>query len=238
MNLSAQEKKLFSRIGIILGGLAIVAFSYWGFMTIIKDFRNDKENEKKELVRKYESKIDSINTVNYMLALQADSLKKQVAIEQGKKRTVYIETVRKEKEIKDATAAEHALAIDTLTGQPQTWSVIKDTITQDTLIHYKFTKPGITKLRLTVNDLYKYKKLYSIDEVVIAKQIAQLGIQETMLANNKIAIDNGEKALGISTESNEKLTKQLNRAEKRAGRWPYWAGAGFIGGVILCLSIQ
>lgn len=217
MNLSVQEKKLFSRVAIILTGLMIVAFSYWGITSVIKNIKDGNEKDRKELIHKYESRIDSVNTVNYILAIQADSLEKQIAIEQGKKHTVYVETIKKDKEIKDATAAQHAQAIDTLTGQPPTWAVIKDTLTQDTLIHYKFTKPGVTKLRLTINDLYKYKGLYNIDEGIIFKQKAELNIQKTMIANDMIAIDDGKKALGVAATLNDKLTKQLNRAQKRAG---------------------
>lgn len=117
-NLNTQEKKLFSRIAIILAGLVVISLIYKGIGTIVRDFNNEKERDRKELIHKYELKIDSINTVNYMLAIEADSLEKQIVLEQGKKTTIYIETIKKEKEIKDASAAQHAKAIDTLTGQP------------------------------------------------------------------------------------------------------------------------
>jgi hypothetical protein len=205
---------------------------------VIKNFKDGKENDRKELIHKYESRIDSINTVNYMLAIQTDSLEKQIIIEQSKKTTIYIETVKKNKEIKDATAVQHAQAIDTLTGQLPTWAVVKDTITQDTLIHYKFTKPGVVKLRLTVNDLYKYKKLYNIDEGILHRQKLELDIYKEIANNDKDIIKMSNDALKIAKVSNDKLTKQLNKVQKRASRWPYWVGAGFIGGIVVCLSVQ
>ena len=214
MNLTSQDKKWFSRIAIILAGILIVAASYKGVISAINTYKEGKEVERKELIHKYESKIDSIKAVNYMLAMQADSLQKQITVEQGKKEIVYIETTQKEKEIKDATASQHALAIDSLTGQDKTWAVVKDTISQDTIIHYKFTKPGVLKLRLTVNDLYKYKKLYNIDEAVIFKQNSQLNLYKTMIDLDQEALSYGTAALKNSEATNDKFTKQVNKLQK------------------------
>lgn len=237
-NLNAQEKKLFFKIAIILVGLMIVAFSYWGLISMINKYRVKQEKARIELTHKYESRIDSLNTVNYMLAIQTDSLEKEIKLVQGKKEIIYIETIKKDKEIKDASAVEHAKAIDTLTGQEPMWAIVKDSITKDTIINYKFTLPGVIKARLTINNLYKYKGLYQIDEVLIQKQRSEIGIQKTIIANNQVAIDDGKKALETSKISNDKLTKQLNKVQKQAGRWPYWLGAGFVGGITICLLAQ
>ena len=205
---------------------------------MINKYKSVKEKERQELIHTYESRIDSAKIVNSTLMIQVDSLEKQVAAIQKTKQIVIVETIKKDKEIKDASAVNHAKAIDTLTGQSNSWSIIKDSISKDTLIRYNFTKTGVTKLRLTVNDLYKYKRLYSINEEIINKQRAEINFQKTIIANDMIAINAGNSALETSTLSNTKLTKQLNKAQQRSKRWPVWAGAGFIGGIVLCLSVQ
>lgn len=238
MNLNNQEKKLFFKICLILIGAGIIISSYLGISTIIKRFVEKNEDVKKELIHKFESRIDSINVVNYMLMKQADSLEAQIKLAQKSKEIVYIETIKKEKEIKNATATEHAKAIDSLTNQSPTWTIVKDSLIKDTIINYRFTKSGVTNLRLTVNDLYKYKRLYTIDEDIIFKQSSEISLQKTIITNSALAIKDGEKALAISSEINKKLEKQLNKAQNRAKKWPYWLGAGVIGGVAVCLSIK
>ena len=238
MNLSDREKRLFSKVAIILVGLSIIAFSYWGLIAIIKKYNSNKEHQRQELIHTYESKMDSIKIINSVLIAQVDSLEQQVATIQGTKKIVIVETIKKDKEIKDASAVTHARAIDTLTGQNLTWSIVKDSISNDTIIKYNFTKPGVVKLRLTVNDLYKYKRLYNLNEEIISKQKSEINLQKTIIANDMIALQSGKDALTTSALANEKLTKQLNKAQKRSKRWPVWLGAGFIGGVVLCLSAQ
>lgn len=128
--------------------------------------------------------------------------------------------------------------MDDLTGQQASWTIVKDSISKDTLIKYNFTKPGVLKLRLTVNDLYKYKQLNTINESIIAKQNSEINTQKLIIFNNGVAINAGKEALQISSISNEKLSKQLNRAQQRVKRWPIWLSAGVVTGVVVCLSAQ
>jgi hypothetical protein len=221
MNLSDREKRLFSNILIVLGAIVIFGASFLGVSDLIFVYQSKQEVNRKALIAQYESKIDSIRIVNNMLTYQVDSLDKAIAVTKGKKVYVYIDKTKTDKIIKDASAAEHALAIDSLTKQLPTWAVIKDSITQDTNIHYKFTKPGVINLRLYVNDLKQYKGLYAIDEEVILKQDKEIQLQKTIIGNDKQALTFGKDALFLSEESNSKLTKQLNKAQKRAARWPY-----------------
>jgi len=238
MNLSEQKKKLFSKIALILGSLVIIAISYWGLTSVINDYKADNALKKKKLIEMYESKIDSIRIVSGILTQQVDSLEKEIAVIQGQKIYVYVDKTKTDKIIKDASASEHAQAIDSLTKQVPTWAVVKDSISKDTIIQYKLTKPGAVNLRLYVNDLKQYKGLYAIDEQVIMKQNMQIMLQETIIAGDKVALKESSSALNVSTTENTKLTKQLNKAQKRSGRWPYWLGVGVIGGVTACLLIQ
>lgn len=237
-NLSTQEKKLISRIILIAVSILFIIFSYRGVNAIITDLKIRQEKQKIELIQKYTARIDSVNIVNNILTAQVDSLEKQIIVAQGKKEIIYIEAIKKDKEIKDAFAAEHAKAIDTLTAQLPTWTIIKDSVTKDTVINYKFTLPGVIKARLTINDLYKYKKLYNVNEEIIIAQRKEIDLQKSIIKNDSLAIAAGGKALSIASKSNEKLLKQLNKAENRASRWPYLVGAGIIGGITICLLVK
>lgn len=238
MNLNDQERRLFSKIAIILGIILLIAMSYWGSVSLINGYNAHIAAEKAALIEMYESRVDSIRIVNSMLTFQVDSLDKQIAITKGQKVFVYIDKTKTDKIIKDASASDHAKAIDSLTKQTPTWAIIKDSISKDTLIHYQFTKLGAVNLRLYVNDLKQYKGLYVIDESIIKQQGSEIKLQKTIIANDQIALGDSKSALNISTTANEKLTKQLNKVQKRAGRWPYWLGTGFIGGIAVCLLVQ
>jgi len=237
MNLNNQEKRLFSKIGMVLGGIILIATFYWVAIGWINGYRENDIKEHATIAAKYEAKVDSINIVNTILLSQVDSLEKEIKEVKSIKEIVYIETIKKENVIKDASAADHAKAIDSLTEQIPTWTTIK-TPQNDTIIHYQFTQNGIVKLRLKVNDLSKYKSLYNIDEVIIHKQQLELDIFKEVTTNCKDIVKLNEDAITIYKQSNEKLTKQLNKSQKQAGRWPYWLGGGFLGGVILCLSVK
>jgi len=238
MSLSDQEKKLFSKVAIILGSILIVAISYWGVSSLFNEYKLDRDSKRKKLIEMYESRIDSIRIVNDMLTYQIDSLDNQTAIIKEKKIYIIVDKTKTDKIIKDASASEHATALDSLTKQLPTWAIVKDSIVNDTLIHYKFTKPGVTNLRLYINDLKQYKGLYAADESIIKLQDSKINLQATIISNDKIALKDGESALTVSKTENSKLEKQLNKAQKRVGRWPYWLGAGFIGGVTVCLLAQ
>lgn len=67
MNLSAQEKKLYSKIGIVVGGLIVIAILFSGINNVIHNYQNKKIEEKQELIRQYQSKIDSVKVVNIQL---------------------------------------------------------------------------------------------------------------------------------------------------------------------------
>jgi len=237
MNLSNQEKKLFFRVGIAITSLIVVAAFYWMAIKWVNDYKHSNIVEHQMIAAKYEAKVDSINIVNTILLSQVDSLEKEIKEVKGTKEIVYIETTKKDNIIKDASAADHAKAIDSLTEQMPTWAIIKDT-QNDTLIKYQFTKEGVIKLRLKVNSLYKYKDLYKIDEVIIHKQQLEIDIFKEVSENCKDIVKLNEDAITIYKQSNEKLIQQLNKSQKRAGRWPYWLGGGILGGVILCLSVK
>ncbi|MGV8961815.1 MAG: hypothetical protein ACOH2V_00270 [Candidatus Saccharimonadaceae bacterium] len=67
MNLSMQEKKLFSKLGIILGIIIIVALIFMGINKLVHNYQNKRIEEKQELIRQYQSKIDSVKVVNIQL---------------------------------------------------------------------------------------------------------------------------------------------------------------------------
>jgi hypothetical protein len=173
-----------------------------------------------------------------MLTYQIDSLDKEILTIKKQKEYVYIYKTLTDKVIKDASMSEHAKELDVLTSQEPTWTIVKDSVTKDTTVKYIFTKTGIVNLRLNVNNLKQYQRLYQLDEQIIAKQDAEINLQKIVTANNVMALESGNSALTISKTENDKLTKQLNKAQKRAGRWPYWLVAGVIGGMAACLLAQ
>ncbi len=238
MNLTDREKKLLSNAAMILGAILIIGLSYWGATSLLSSYKEAVAKSKQVIIEKYETRIDSLRIVNKMLTYQVDSLDKEILTIKKQKEYVYIYKTLTDKVIKDASMSEHAKELDVLTSQEPTWAIVKDSVTKDTTVKYIFTKTGIVNLRLNFNNLKQYQRLYQLDEQIIAKQDAEINLQKIVIANNVMALESGNSALTISKTENDKLTKQLNKAEKRAGRWPYWLGAGVIGGMAACLLVQ
>ena len=125
------------------------------------------------------------------------------------------------------------------TQSSQNWKVIKDSPkVGDTTIQYNFQKKSIKDLRIYVTKLSQYKDLYVVNEEIIGKQEKEIILYKTLVTNKDNMLDNQTKALVVSAAINITLDKRVTKLQKRVGRWPYWLASGFLGGIVLCLSVK
>lgn len=123
------------------------------------------------------------------------------------------------------------------TQSSKNWTILKDSTGQD-IIQYNFYKQDLTNLRVYITTLSQYKELYLIDENIIEKQKEDINKAQSIINNNAISNAAYEKSLENSMQLNKDLIIKVDKYQKRAKRWPYWLGSGFIGGIILCLSVK
>jgi hypothetical protein len=64
MTLGDQEKKLYSRVGIILGGILLIGLLWLGISRISIYYTNRNEAKVNAIIEKYEAKVDSLNKAN------------------------------------------------------------------------------------------------------------------------------------------------------------------------------
>lgn len=114
MNLNDQEKRLFSSAAIAIAAIMLVGLLFWGGSAIVNHFEDKSINEKFKIIKVYESKIDSINKKNNILTREIDSLDFQVDSLQRVKNKVIWNYGKKIDAINDASAAEHAMWLDTV----------------------------------------------------------------------------------------------------------------------------
>lgn len=108
----------------------------------------------------------------------------------------------------------------------------------DTLIEYAFQKEDLKNLRLYVTDLQHYEQVYSINEEIIKRLDLEIDNYKNLVNNKDAIISDQQKIMDMFKEIDAKREKEIQRYKKQAGKWPYWLGAGVLGGVILCLSIK
>lgn len=121
----------------------------------------------------------------------------------------------------------------------QKWTVQKDSAqTGDTIIQYNFLKKDLLNLRLYVTSLEEYKAIAPINEAIIAKQKQELNKYAELVLNKDVIIEEQKQNYQRVEEINKNLQIKVDKYAKQAKAWPYWLGGGFVGGIILCLSIK
>ena len=127
----------------------------------------------------------------------------------------------------------------TLSGWTQSsvkWIVYKNGV--DTTLVYPFGKIQIANLRVYVTKLGEYKELYFINQQIINKQDSIVKTYSKLVINKDIIINNKDAVITQTNVINNKLTKDVIKFRNRSEKWPYFIGAGFIGGVVLCLLVK
>lgn len=114
MNLSDQEKRLFSSAGIALAAIILAGLLYWGGASAVNYFEDKAVREKLEIIRGYEVKIDSLNKKNNILTKEIDVLDFQVDSLQSVKNKIIWNYGKKIRIITDDSAAEHAMWMDSI----------------------------------------------------------------------------------------------------------------------------
>lgn len=121
----------------------------------------------------------------------------------------------------------------------QKWIVQKDSAQKgDTIIQYNFLKKDLLNLRLYVTSLEEYKAIAPINEAIIAKQKQELNKYAELVLNKDVIIEEQKQNYQRVEEINKNLQTKVDKYAKQAKAWPYWLGGGFVGGIILCLSIK
>lgn len=114
MNLSNQEKKLFSKIAMVIGGILIIVFGYWGITSIVQYYQDKKIQERLELVREYKATADSIKLVNINLELEREVLNRQIDSLETAKNKIYYKYGKEIITIYDASSIDHAKWLDSV----------------------------------------------------------------------------------------------------------------------------
>jgi len=114
MNLSSQEKKWLSRLAKIFGGILIIWLLYLAANGVY-NYRTEKFiKEKKALIERYQSKIDSLNRENKLLFVEINKLDKEIDSLQKVKVQINEEYNEEVNIVYDATAADHAEWLDSI----------------------------------------------------------------------------------------------------------------------------
>jgi hypothetical protein len=116
--------------------------------------------------------------------------------------------------------------------------VYKDSISNDTIVSYQFKKQEIRDLRTYVTKLEEFKDLYNLDEKIIESLKKTTENYKTIIINKDIIIDTKDKETKLLSDVNTQLTKDLIKYKNRSRKWPYFIGAGFIGGIVLCQLVK
>jgi len=86
--------------------------------------------------------------------------------------------------------------------------------------------------------LEQYKEVALVNEEIIAKQKQEINKYVQTVINNKLIIETQVEKANELEAINKNLQTKVDEYSKQAKAWPYWLGGGFIGGIILCLSIK
>ena len=121
------------------------------------------------------------------------------------------------------------------TQSSENWTILK---TNDTIVQYNFHKEDLANLRFYILSLQEYKSLYDIDENIIIRQYNQIQNYKSLVSGKEEIILNPDKIVKETNSINSDLIKQVNKYKKKSQKWPYWLGGGFIGGIVLCLSVK
>lgn len=132
--------------------------------------------------------------------------------------------------------------MSTLSGWTQSstnWVVrSSSTNSKDTVIVYNFSKENITNLRTYVTTLEMYKERYDINTQIIKALNSEIDNYKTLVVNKDEIIKTKSSIITINDDVNAKLTKSLDKYKKKNKRLPYWIGAGFVGGIVLCQLVK
>lgn len=123
------------------------------------------------------------------------------------------------------------------TQSSQKWTIIKEQ-SGDTTIQYNFSKEDLTKLRLHVAELEEYKDLAFINESIVDIQKRQILLYKSTINNKDSIILLKDKQFMQAMKINKDLDQKVEKYRKQAGKRPYWLAAGFVGGIVLCLSLK
>jgi len=114
MILSDQEKKLYSKVGIILASILIVAFLWLGISTISIYYTKKSEAKIDAIIEKYELKVDSLNKENTYFMNNIKRLEIQVDSMEHVKEKIINHYDKKINTIYNAGAIDHAMWMDSV----------------------------------------------------------------------------------------------------------------------------
>ena len=114
MNLSPVEKKLYSRIAIILGIIVILGGIYYGLSRISSYYENIGIEKKKVLIEQYEAKVDSFNEANKTLVLDIKELNIKIDSLRKIKTQIIINNEKKVNAVYSASISDNAKWLDSI----------------------------------------------------------------------------------------------------------------------------
>lgn len=113
-NLSVQEKRLFSKIGIGLASLLLLGLLYIGIITLVTNWDKRYIEKEQQMIEQYNHKIDSISQVNNVLNYQVYIAEKNIDSLKKLDRNIIIKYEKKINAISDASASDHAQWMDSV----------------------------------------------------------------------------------------------------------------------------
>lgn len=131
--------------------------------------------------------------------------------------------------------------LTTLSGWTQSsrnWEIKRDSLSNDTIVSYNFTKTELGNLRNYVTTLESIRQRYDLNLKVIDALNTEVSIYKTISLNKDEVISYKNDIITVHTDVNDQLSKDLIRFRNKAKRLPYWIGGGFIGGIILCQLVK
>ena len=92
----------------------------------------------------------------------------------------------------------------------------------------------MSNLRTYVTTLEMIKEQYNINTKMVRALSDEVVTYKTLVENKNKIITAQSSVIDVNENINKDLSKNLDKYRKKAKRLPYWIGAGFIGGVVLC----
>ena len=114
MNLNPVEKKLYSRVAIILGIIVILGVIYFGLSRVSQFYENRGIEKNKILIEKYEARVDSFNVVNKILILDIKSLNLEIDSLHKIKHQIIINNEKKVNAVYSASISDNAKWLDSI----------------------------------------------------------------------------------------------------------------------------
>lgn len=123
------------------------------------------------------------------------------------------------------------------TQSSEKWTIIKEQ-SGDTIIQYNFEKKDLTNLRLYIATLEEYKDLAFINESIVNIQKQQIKLYQSTINNKDSIILLKDKQFMQAMKINKDLDQKVEKYRKKLSQRPYWLITGFVGGIVLCLSLK